>query len=459
MNLTLNGWGKKKLSGPAIQQEELKRHIEKIDIREGKSMNAPKVFISSTIYDFSDLRSALKYWLNELGFDAQLSECNDFQKDVTINSYEACLHSVSECDYFVLLIGTRKGGIYPGESISITQKEYRAAYELAKSGKIKKLIVFIRQSVWDVKEDRKALHNLLKDLTILEKEKSIDVFKIEHYNSNILKDAEHIVGFIDEVTRKADAQNGKMPCMNWVHTFTSFEDIISTLKAELKINANLSVQVAEQNIKMALVHNLQNTTYRTEGGKITAFYLPFSEIREKIKCFRDVHENIAPTALICLTKEEVHNISNFLLFFRNGIDDINSYEFDNAIANGIFLKYDRKTEKFIYNGFCSALYQMSREIHRLKRFVHDFSYDVQDKMLNSVRNYHKIPRDEFEFEFMDIAMLSSIYERLMNIQNLTSYMIQYIASHDDEIPFPKLMDGLVYSGRPSEDELLRIFEG
>jgi hypothetical protein len=32
----------------------------------------PKVFISSTIYVFRDLRSALKYWLEELGYDVLL---------------------------------------------------------------------------------------------------------------------------------------------------------------------------------------------------------------------------------------------------------------------------------------------------------------------------------------------------------------------------------------------------
>ena len=52
-----------------------------------KRMRKPKIFISSTIYDFQDLRSALKYWLDENGFETQLSEYNDFLKDVTLNSY------------------------------------------------------------------------------------------------------------------------------------------------------------------------------------------------------------------------------------------------------------------------------------------------------------------------------------------------------------------------------------
>ena len=41
-------------------------------------MNKPKIFISSTIYDFQDLRSALKYWFKEYGYEARLSEYNDF---------------------------------------------------------------------------------------------------------------------------------------------------------------------------------------------------------------------------------------------------------------------------------------------------------------------------------------------------------------------------------------------
>ena len=49
-------------------------------------MNQPTVFVSSTIYDFADMRSALKYWLGEMGFRALLSEYNDFQKNLNTNS-------------------------------------------------------------------------------------------------------------------------------------------------------------------------------------------------------------------------------------------------------------------------------------------------------------------------------------------------------------------------------------
>ena len=141
-------------------------------------MKKPKIFVSSTIYDFEDMRSALKYWFGEVGYDTQMSEFNDFQKDVTLNSYDVCLNAIAECDYFLLLIGSRSGGEYPGENKSITQKEYETAYDLMKQGKIKKIITLIRKSVWDVKEDRKSLEKLLIELKKQEEYSDLPIEKI-----------------------------------------------------------------------------------------------------------------------------------------------------------------------------------------------------------------------------------------------------------------------------------------
>ncbi|MBI3797446.1 MAG: DUF4062 domain-containing protein [Deltaproteobacteria bacterium] len=51
----------------------------------------PKVFVSSTIYDFHDLRSALKLWLEEYGYEVLMSDFNDFPQLPDKNSYESCL--------------------------------------------------------------------------------------------------------------------------------------------------------------------------------------------------------------------------------------------------------------------------------------------------------------------------------------------------------------------------------
>lgn len=421
-------------------------------------MNQPTVFVSSTIYDFADMRSALKYWLGEMGFRAQLSEYNDFQKNLNTNSYEACLQSVSECDYFVLLIGTRRGGMYPGENISITRKEYRVAYELANAGKIKKLIVFIRQNVWDVREDRKSLHKLLQELTVLENDKPVNTSIVENYSSSILRDAEHIFNFIDEVTRKNEARNGSMPNMNWIHIFNSFEDIICTLKNELRVNSNISTQVAEQNLKMALAYTLQKIAHKTESGAITTFYLPFREIRDKLKNFRDNAPNFSGRETICLTKHEVDRISNFLLFYYTGVDELDTFEFENALSSGVFMDFDFERGVPVYNNFCRMLHQLIEEINRVKRFVHDFPSEIQQKMLDNIRSYHKRTQEIYEFSFLDLGMLSSIYERLINIQNIAFYLVNCIADNNKNSEPPLLLNGLVDMGKPLESDIIRIFD-
>lgn len=423
-------------------------------------MKRPTVFVSSTIYDFCDLRSALKYWLGEMGFDAQLSEYNDFYKNLNTNSYEACLQSVSECDYFILLIGARRGGMYPGENISITRKEYRVAYDLAKTGKIKKLIIFIRQNIWDVKEDRKALHQLLESMTALQNDEPIDTNTIENHSSSIIRDAEHIFSFIDEVTRKEDARNGNMPNMNWIHTFSSFDDIICTLKVELKANSTISTQVAEQNLKMALAYTLQKITHKAEAADaVSAFYLPFGDIRVKLKKFRDSNEVLSGKETISLSKQEVHRISNFLLFYYWGIDELSTFEFENALSSGVFMDFDIEKGIPVYNNFCRMLHQLIEEINRVKRFAHEFPHETQQKMLDNIRYYHKRPQETFEFEFVDLALLSSIYERLINIQKISFYLVDCITSNNKGAALPQILDGLVDMGKPLESDILRIFDG
>ena len=134
-------------------------------------MKKPRVFISSTIYDFKDLRSALKYFLEENSFEVVTSENVDFPNTNKNNSYQACLDAIETCDYFVLLIGARVGGTYryktdkKTETITITRAEYRKAYELFKQEKIK-IINFIRKEIYDVKEDRKGLEKVVLDFAL-----------------------------------------------------------------------------------------------------------------------------------------------------------------------------------------------------------------------------------------------------------------------------------------------------
>lgn len=106
------------------------------------SNKRPSIFISSTIYDFRDLRSSLKYYLQSLGYDVYLSEFNDFPKPLDVSTFDAALQTLRTADYYLLLIGHRVGGFYREfDQVSITRMEYRTAYEEAMAGKMRLLIL------------------------------------------------------------------------------------------------------------------------------------------------------------------------------------------------------------------------------------------------------------------------------------------------------------------------------
>ena len=200
--------------------------------------NTPKVFISSTVYDFKDIRSALKFYLEEHGYIVYTSESSDFKVDVKVHSYEACLNLIDECDYFILLIGSRVGGWYDKENkISITRQEYRHAYQLHQQGGLQ-ILSFVRNEVWQLKETRNELTRYLENINSFDKDLIADIVNAPTKFAN---DAQFVSDFIQEVGKNAETKTAMqdkalLPTGNWIRLFDSFKDIIDSLKELIKIN-------------------------------------------------------------------------------------------------------------------------------------------------------------------------------------------------------------------------------
>lgn len=190
----------------------------------------PTLFLSSTIYDFRDLRSAIKFSLEERGCRVLASEFNDFGGTLDQHSYETCLTNIEQADYFVLLIGARVGGWYDAANrVSITQQEYRRAYELHRLGKLR-LVTFVREEVWQLKEERKELARYLNELNLADREREA----IVGAPSKFANDAEFIASFIAEAGRNLETSRavklgGAKPTGNWLHRFQNFRDIHDVL--------------------------------------------------------------------------------------------------------------------------------------------------------------------------------------------------------------------------------------
>ncbi len=69
-----------------------------------------KVFISSTCYDLSILRSDLRSFITDLGYKPIMSEYSDVTYNPTQHTHVSCIKEVENCDIFILVIGSRYGG-------------------------------------------------------------------------------------------------------------------------------------------------------------------------------------------------------------------------------------------------------------------------------------------------------------------------------------------------------------
>lgn len=171
-------------------------------------MAVPKVFISSTCFDLSEIREQLKRFVLSFGFEPVLSEYGDVFYHPDLHTHEACVHEVSNCQLFILIVGGRFGGQYISDkNKSITNAEYEAA----KSANIP-VFTYIR-------------NNVLNNHHVYKENKNQDfVYSISFPAIDKQDYAQNIFQFIDDVR--------KSPTNNAFEGFDNFNDIEMHLRKQ-----------------------------------------------------------------------------------------------------------------------------------------------------------------------------------------------------------------------------------
>ncbi|SFJ96504.1 protein of unknown function [Sphingomonas sp. NFR04] len=261
-------------------------------------MDKPTIFLSSTVFDFGDLRSALKDYLELRGCRVLASEFTDFTRPLEKHSYDACLETIEQADLFVLFIGRRIGGWYnEEEKISITRAEYQHAYNLAKKGTIR-LMCFVRSEVYDHMDSVNDLEKTLKSdpaLTEFQRKRFIN------HPSRAMEDAEAIISFIKEVTRNSETMAaskrlGIAPIANWIAPFTTFTQIRQAIDPLITHGLPVSQASGRKALELQLLQILQDIVPIVSGAPLNPIdtvlrlrkslalngdsYLGFSEIND-----------------------------------------------------------------------------------------------------------------------------------------------------------------------------------
>lgn len=375
-------------------------------------MNRGKVFISSTVIDFEDLRSALKYWLSEMGYEVFTSETCDFPKNSTGNTYQACFSAIEKCDFYILLIGSRYGSIYhdpdTDETISVTQAEYRTAYKLFTEGKIQKIIPFVRQKVWTAKFERSSLEKGLKT-----EDEIAEVKKISSPNADMPVE---IFSFIDEVSRASEQQeahSGKTtyPRGNWINVFNGFSDIVDTLRVELNMPQRLSSLVFAENLSEEIKQNLRKLVIKNSKGYFGMFYR-VTPIRDK--CIEQLKANEKTS--VFLTAAECQTIAGTFVASVT----LNDFVIKDCLQSGVFLDYDPSHNRYKQSPISKGLTQMRDAINILNSNSRDgFFSNAHTFFIGLSQNGRRNPDGEITVDYTKIAPILVEHDQMSNIVQLS----------------------------------------
>lgn len=382
-------------------------------------MKRPTFFISSTIYDFSDLRSALKFYLERLGCEVLASEFNDFRKGIDEHSYQACLNSIHRADYFILLVGSRVGGWFDeGERISITRREYQEAYKLHCTGKLK-ILNFVRSDIWDLKDDRNELQKYLDEQKVLEKEIIQDVVNSP---TKRMTDPEFIISFLNEIgrikeTKDAVANRGEFPTGNWVHTFKSFKDIIDVITPEIFNGEPIDDSALKKHLLVELREMLAASLVKLKNGAVFSPKGPLAQFYEDHKLDQsskmNEYFNVSVGAWDLLSSLSVQLLAL----------DYTPLILPRILSSSVFLEFDYRIGAFIELPIHKGLRLLSKEIQK-------FSELNNPKNLSVVYQYS--PKDRrpgvasVRLRTIELVTLLNLMQRWSNIIDYCCSIIRHL---------------------------------
>ncbi len=387
-------------------------------------MKRPTFFLSSTIYDFRDLRSALKFFLEEQGCKVLASEFNDFDKPLDVHSYEACLRSIHSADYFILLIGSRVGGWYDEKNrVSITQREYREAYQLHVSGKLK-ILTFVRSEIWQLREIQRELVKHLESIPVDGSTRKA----IMGHPSKFADDAEFLGSFINEVARNKETKlavqgKGKAPSGNWIHIFSNFRDVVDVLHGQAFSSIPIEDMTAQRLLRRELRDFVGQCLVKFNGDgdvysprpSIDRFHeecpITLEGKKNEFTSVATKHWDVISTLAIHLLARQFHPVV-----------------LPQVLSRATFLEFDLASNSYKETLVYEALLRLQEEIRR-------FTYSNTAENLSIV--FEHTPRRRarqsarIEIETVKLAGLLHLLDRWSNILDLSTSILHHL----DGAPF------------------------
>lgn len=393
----------------------------------------------------------MKYYLEAQGCKVLASEFNDFQKPLEKHSYEACLSAIEGADYFILLVGARVGGWYDKPNqVSITQSEYRYAYKLQKSGRLK-VINFVRASIWQVREDRQELARHLKDLAINDAEKE----EITNFPSKFANDAKFLSKFITEIgrneeTRMAVQGEANAPTGNWIHTFNGFSDIVNVLQGQLFTSTPIEDLTLSRLLRRELRQIVGQCLVKFKAGAVYAPRLTIENFHKEHRITVDTKDN-EHTTIQAKSWGKLSSLSVHLLS-----QTLHPTILPQAISSATYLKFDIESDSYVETEVYEALMLLQKEIRTFNKCNNNDTIKVIIKYAPKNR---QSSGETFQMETIELCGLLHLVDRWSNILDLSKSLLLFLDGGEFLMPSLRLdspvegMQAQIDAERATEDDI------
>jgi hypothetical protein len=344
-------------------------------------MATPRIFVSSTCYDLQEIRFQLRYFINEFGYDAVMSDFDDIFYSYETHVQDSCLEEISKCQLFILVVGNNYGSFYHQDKQetkipdSVTLKEFRKALEV----KIYKHIFINKYVDYDYKNYKRAL----------EKETLI------YFQKNDVKN-EDIEEAKNTIKIKFDS-NYHFPYDSYKYVFY-FIDIIYDLKENNAINTFESFADVKDNLKKQWAGFMYESLTRKDKVA-NALIQPLETKLDKIdknitKLFesKTVDNNKLSFDLNSLIREtNIENLEEIKDKIQELLLDIRCYEhwYDEGISNEKRVYFNKKFTAKTVKDWLDSLkiliqsFKWSKQIHSEKVFE-NFNLSKYNKWNNEI---------------------------------------------------------------------------
>jgi|SRR5690554_2193387 len=223
-----------------------------------------RVFVSSTCYDLSVIRSQLRIFIQNLGHEPIMSDYSDLLYDPRVHTHTSCVDEVATADVVVLIVGSRFGGKTVPEALlkldfDVLKKESKSTESLSKKENLSvtqleilkavesgiPVFTFVDSAVWhdhalyEKNKEKPIIHDIL--FPSIEKPET----------------ASFIFEFINFLRHRARG--------NSVFTFSKLQDIEDTLRRQWSSLFQKLIQ--EQRNRAFEVKRLDNLTEQFEDLK------------------------------------------------------------------------------------------------------------------------------------------------------------------------------------------------